>query len=400
MRQQIELPNKITRADLNTGTRQLKSIVSSEQPFALPLILRGRGQLGIIGSLDSTLSFFEQNKIALSNVLHLKQLEQHLDSLTKGNEAALVTLGQNKHGDAAGFVFYRGALCEELSKHACAYTNGNGAKPLHSFPIVTDLNIDHPAVERVLSRELRGGLKSTTNAVDNGGITAQKNAEFAVLNRENALRLKARMFPEDGNIIKRATASQVNQKFGSLKGDIDENRTFIRVDLTNRWGNVTERNLTLVPGYAVEFLELDEAGRITGVKPGDSSLRLQFHMQAQVDTDFTGTTRFRINSSDAGKLAIVERAMTQLRKGSGYITLQGQKKAAEELTKERRLCGTQGHIKFDSPIGVSFTLHASGKTEDLCIGSGRQNALIKHALSLPKNVSMIFKGRNYSFGLG
>jgi len=400
----IELPNKITKGALTNGTKQLREIASSEQPFALPVIQQGHGQLGHICSLDAALSFLDKENVLLSGVSSLADLQAHLTSLVQegvpvnDNEATLVTIGQKPKADAAGFIFYRGSLSAKLAEHAATYTNGNGKRLQHRLPVVSELNIDHPEVGRVLGRELRGGPKHTEIATESNSIVAQKDASFAGLNRQSGLELKAGMFPNNGEIIKDQTATRMNQNFGSIRDEIDQGATFARVILKDRWENITERDLTIVPGYAVEFLELDDSGTITGVKPA-TALHMTFCMSAEVDTDFTHKTRFRLNSKDTGKLALVERAMAQLRTAEERISLQGQARTVHELSRERRLSGTQGHIKFDTQIGVSFTLRASGAVDNFCIGTGTQNALIKHALKLPEDVSMIFRGRNYGLDM-
>lgn len=397
----VEPPTHITGADLTNNTRSLRALASSNTHFALPLKLKRTEEVGILCSMDAASAFLGRRNVPLSSVSSLKTFEQGLASLVQTpmpsdtESASLVTIGQKPNAPATGLVFYQGPKTRELICFAQSYQNGGTRRTRYPFPVVNSLNSDHDHVEAVLSRELRGHPEKVLPTIEANGVVVQNDRNFAALSRSSALQLKAAMFPCNGHIIRDITASDANQRFGAIKEDIETGKAFARIVLKDRWQNAQARDMTLIPGYALEFLELDDNGTVTGVR-NSTSVLISLEMEAVVDTDFTESTRFRINSKAKGQLAIVERALSQLRETNGTILLQGQQKTLTETGRERRIHGTQGHIKFDTTLGVSFLLHSNGNIQDFTVGTGQKNALVKSSITIPTTINMVFRGRNYT----
>jgi hypothetical protein len=394
---QTDIPDYLTKAGLTGDIGTLRNLITGDKDFALPLRQKSVGELGVICSVDMATAFFRNAGIPIEEIQNLKTFEKGLaatlESEQDAGQAVFVTLNQKRGNAAGGFVFYRGPNKEELINFSSGYSNGYTKRLQRNIPVITELNADHPHIDTVMSRELRGKPEMVLPTLDMGGAVVQKDRRFAALNRANALNLKAVMFPYNGHVIQDARVSDANQRFGEILEAVESGKMFARIHLTDRWDNSTARNMTIIPGYALEFLEFDESGIVTGFKD-TSEVQINLTMDTTADTDFTEKTRFRINGTE-GQLAIVERALSKLRKTNETITVQGQKRKLIEDGKERRIHGTQGHIKFDTRLGVSFRMNAYGEAQDFIIGCGRKNSLIKHAISMPQVINMVFRGRNY-----
>lgn len=225
-----------------------------------------------------------------------------------------------------------------------------------------------------------------------------KDGRFGILSRKHALELKEAMFGATTGIFIDRSVSELAQNYKRYTSLVEDGKNFIRIDERDSHRRVTPRDRVLVPGYALEFLDLDpDSGTITGVK-NTNKLFMWFAMNGEIDTDFLHKTRFRLNSADIGKLNLVENAMKTLRTSNDLITVQNIRRPIHEQGKERRIRRTPGHMKFSCPVGISFTLYANGRASDVVIGSGRPNALCKAALSQPEDIDLIYRGRNYSLG--
>ena len=392
------LPESLPKGALSNRTKELRSIVTGEADFVLPLRFGRDTELGWIASLGTTSDFLRTHNIPLTEVQSLKTFETSLGTTAQDGppRARLITIDAKPRYEAAGFFFLENAPIETLKAFMHDHDKSKLKRQASSLPIIRSLNADHPGINHVGSKTLRAAPNEILPTVTENGIAIQNDARFAALSRENGLRLKAVMFPNCPFIIQDYSASEINQKSGAILKKIEEGMSFARIKLHDRWGNEHSRDMTLIPAYALEFLDLNAEGEIRGYKQAQS-LRVTFMMQAQVDTDFLNKTRFRLNSGNKGQLAIVERALGQLRSTNERLTVQGNMHRLVEIDRQRRLSGTQGQIKFNAQIAVSFVLHATGHIDDFYIGNGTNNTLARQAMRLPKSMNMIFRSRNYGF---
>ncbi len=386
------IPAHLPSGTLTNKSKFIREIASGSCAFAIPLTKgKEREEIGIIGSLDASMAYMNSLALEVSSILSLKELSL-LEKFPEN--PILVSMAPKPNAPTAGFFFFTGNYAAGFKEFLSGFSYPIKKSSLSPFDTVTTLNADHPKIHDVGSRALRTSIELVSDISEDERVAIQKDRRFAALSRTHALQLRSALYPNNGQITQDVTASQINQRFGSISHDIENGEYFARVTLKDRWGNKNPRDLVIIPGYALEFLILNSNGTIKDYRD-KQAINISLSMDVELDSDFKNATRFRINSPKAGQLEIVERAIRQLRKTQDKLSVFGQTRPIIEINRERRIHGIQGCLKWKDKLQISFTLHSNGEVSDVSIGNGERNSMTRLAITNPTRLKMIYRGRQY-----